>query len=555
MAPPSGPRTGSTAILRWRYRRGPVLPITPPKLANHWRSGEDCPVFGVPAIPCPLPVIESPALITPPPLAPFRPTLRALASSVALSLILAIGLAVDVQHAWAHQEAEGDEGLTELRPLRVVLLTMDQGEAVWEKFGHNAIMVRDEATGEEVAWNWGLFNFGDVDFIPRFLRGTMEYSMGGMEAQWMIQQYAADNRSVYANEVFLTLEQAAELDRFVRWNAQPENRDYIYDYFRDNCSTRVRDVLDGVLGGALRAHFADRLTPRSYRWHARRLVQETLWIDQGLSFLLGTRGDRPISEWEAMYVPMVLMELLEDFEFREADGGTRPLLGPRQVLFEAERDAAPATPPALSPLFPMLGIVGAGLFVLLGGWAAGGGLSGRAPARTAPPQAVASGRAASRAASSERAPQQRAPSEPAPRRAAGPRRWGRIGLGLLGAGWTLLAGVLGLILVLVWFTDHVFIHRNVNILYASPLALALAVLLVGAVTSTDRARGRTGRWAAILALVIAAGSLVAMVLQAAGVIVQGNAEVVALALPLNLGLAIGLIRLHRGEIGGTSPHP
>ncbi len=423
----------------------------------------------------------------------------------------------------AAQEAEADDELAGARPLRVFLITMDQGDQVWEKFGHNAILVRNEATGEEVAWNWGLFNFDDVDFIPRFLRGTMLYSMGGMDAQWMIQQYAADNRSVYANEVFLSLAQAAELDRFARWNAQPENRDYIYDYFRDNCSTRVRDVLDMAVGGALRAHFAERITPRSYRWHARRLVQETLWIDQGLSFLLGTRGDRPITEWEAMYVPMVLMELLEDFEVQEADGGTRPLLGARQVLFEADRDPTPAGPPPLSPLFPLLGIVGAGLFVLLGGSAGGRPGSG--------PSSDAGG------------------SRPS-------TRWSRVGLGVMGLGWTLFTGGLGLILVLVWFTDHVFIHRNVNILYASPLAPAVGLLLLGAVLSETRASGAFGRWGAVLALVIATGSLVAMILQSVGVITQGNAEVVAVALPMNLGLAIGLMRLHRGaasseRAGGT----
>ncbi|MFW5904651.1 MAG: DUF4105 domain-containing protein, partial [bacterium] len=188
------------------------------------------------------------------------------------------------------------EGRQERERLRVFLLTMGPGDEVWERFGHNALLIRDDLTGEATAWNWGLFDFGAVDFIPRFLRGTMLYSMGPAPLEPFLESYRRANRSVYANELHLTPEEAEELDAFVRWNYRPENRQYRYDYFRDNCSTRLRDALDGILGGVLRQRFAGRETPRTFRWHSRRMVQELFWIDQGMSHLMGPRGDRPISE-------------------------------------------------------------------------------------------------------------------------------------------------------------------------------------------------------------------------------------------------------------------
>jgi hypothetical protein len=407
---------------------------------------------------------------------------------ILLSTILAV--AATLGAAPAAGASPEDAGRAELQ---VYLLTMDQGDEVWERFGHNAILIRDEDTGEAVTWNWGLFDFAQVDFLPRFLRGEMLYSMGPAPFQPFVDSYVRADRSVYLNEIHLTPEQARELDGFVRWNYLPENRDYHYDYYRDNCSTRVRDVLDLVLGGLIRDEFGDRLTERTYRWHSRRLVQATLWLDQGLSLLLGSRGDRPITEWEAMFVPMELMALLEGMEVNDGAGGTRPLLGPREVLFQSSRPPTPDHAPAFSPVWLVGGLLLAGLGGLLG-WSAGGREGGRA----------------------------------------------RIAFGVLGGLWGAFAGLLGLLMVLAWFTDHVFIHRNVNILYTNPLLLLLGPALL-AVTLRERwFGGRPGALVGWGMLVVAALSLVAALLQAVGIVHQGNAEVIALALPMNVGLAAGL---------------
>lgn len=405
--------------------------------------------------------------------------------------------------------APGEVAAVPDAPLRVFLLTMDQGDEVWEKFGHNALLVRNEATGEEVAWNWGLFNFGDVDFIPRFLRGTMRYSMGGFPPDLMLREYIRADRTVYANEVRLSPSQAAELDAFVRWNALEENRHYIYDYFRDNCSTRVRDVLDQVLDGRLRAYFQDRVTPHSYRWHTRRLVQGTAWIDQGLSFLLGFRGDRPITEWEGMFIPMEMLELLEEFQVAVPGetGGPVPLLGPRQVVYQAARPPAPATPPSFSFGFLVAGLSLSAALV---------GLTVRI--------------------------------------VGGARRPGaRILLAGLVLGWSLVAGALGVLLLTAWFTDHVFIQWNLNLFYLSPLALPMGLLFLPSVLSPERARRWPGRGAWRLAATVAAFSLLVALLQGVRLLGQGNAEVVAVALPVNLALAWVVWTLHRSTPTPTSP--
>ena len=376
---------------------------------------------------------------------------------------------------------------------QVFLLTVDQGEEIWERFGHNAIRIRDRVTGQDLAWNWGLFDFRDADFVARFLRGRMLYSMGPAETGSFLDAYRASARSVYSNEIYLNADEAAELDRLVRENFQPDNRDYVYDYFVDNCSTRVRDVLDTVLGGILFDAFGPDGTGASYRWHARRLVGPSLWLNQGLSLLLGSRGDAPRSEWEAMFIPMELMRSLETFDRPGAAAGTGQLLGPREVLVESGRAAAAAAPPGFSPWWLLIGLGGA--VILLG--------AGRRAARGSAPAL-------------------------------------RI-LVVAVVSWGAFAGLLGTLLLSAWFTDHDFITWNANLLHLNPLALILAGLLGAGSWRKGWERGAVGRRATNLAVAIVVLSAGAGALELLSLYSQGNAEVLAVAVPLNAAVAAALL--------------
>src|SRR5688500_6742075 len=194
--------------------------------------------------------------------------------------------------------------------LSVYLMTMGPGDAVWEKFGHNAIWIRDTTRGLDVAYNWVLFDFDDADFLPRFLKGSMRYWMGGYAGRQTVDAYASYNRSVWAQELELTPAQKLEMLEFVRWNERPENRYYHYDYFRDNCSTRVRDAIERVLNGQLRKSLTPMATHTTYRWHTRRLTQGSLAVYTGMDIVLGPRGDQQLSAWEEAFLPMSLRDYI-----------------------------------------------------------------------------------------------------------------------------------------------------------------------------------------------------------------------------------------------------
>ena len=369
--------------------------------------------------------------------------------------------------------------------LQVFLLTMGQGDAVWEKFGHNALWIRDRSAGLDVAYNWGLFDFNEADFIPRFLKGSMRYSMAGFPAEPMIEFYARTDRSVWAQELELTPEQKLELLHFVEWNALEENRFYHYDYFLDNCSTRVRDALDRVLGGRIRAATDTIPTGTSYRWHTRRLTEEDIPIYTGMDLVLGQPGDEEISGWAEMFLPMKLRARLADITVPSAEGVERPLVKSEVAIYTAHR-APEATAPANYLVWYL--VVGGLLAAIIVVLSLASDRGGRAP---------------------------------------------RAALATIGSIWSLVGGIVGLVMILTWtVTDHTFMYRNENLLQFTPLSLPLVVMLprlfLGAVTT------RTGR---VLAVMVAALSVLGFVLQLLPAFYQSNGEIIALALPVHLALA------------------
>src|SRR6266567_1075288 len=194
--------------------------------------------------------------------------------------------------------------------LTISLMTMGNGSEVWELFGHNAIWIHDARSGTDAVWNWGVFNSRVPHFILHFLKGRMFYSMAGDGLDETLASYRYLNRSVAAQELNLTPAERLQVKNFIDWNARPENRDYRYDYFQDNCSTRVRDVLDRVLGGAIARAAKTRASGTSYRGETLRLMQGDRPLVVGVEIGLGRPADRPITVWEDMFLPRRLHDFL-----------------------------------------------------------------------------------------------------------------------------------------------------------------------------------------------------------------------------------------------------
>jgi hypothetical protein len=387
--------------------------------------------------------------------------------------------------------------------LTVYLMTMGPGGMVWERFGHNAIWIRDDVRDTDIAYNYGMFSFEQDGFLMRFIRGHMDYWMEGFDAFLTASSYMRDDRSVWAQELNLTPSQRADLRDFLEWNSRPENMFYRYDYYRDNCSTRVRDAIDRVLGGQIRAQTEGIGAGTTYREHTASLTADDPIIYAGLMVGLGQPVDREISVWEEMFLPMMFREHVRGLTIDDGAGGRVPLVVSEQVLYAGSTADLPPEAPSRLPLFLVLGL------------ALGGIIYGSA--RTA-----------------ERG------------------RGSRITFGIAGATWALVAGTLGLVLLGLWaFTDHATSYRNENLFFFTPLLLPLVGLIPLVASGSERAR----RLAFTLAAIVAVLSLAGVVLQLLPFFYQVNGELIALALPANLGLAAGCWEHTRNGAGRRETGP
>src|SRR5688572_17691746 len=373
--------------------------------------------------------------------------------------------------------------------LTVYLLTMGPGDQVWEKFGHNAIWIHDATAGTDSVYHWGLFDFADKDFVPRFIQGRMRYSMGGFDMAETVEAYRRTNRTVWSQELNLSPAQRRKLADFIAWNMRPENRYYSYDYFRDNCSTRVRDAIDNAAGGVIRSASASLPSGTTFRFHPARLTQDDWGIFTGTMMGLGQPTDEPISAWEEMFLPVRMMERLKSVRIATSTAAA-PIVRDERVVVQATR-----APEASSVRRGMLGYLaiaavvaglGAALLLLL-------------------------------------------------------RRAGVVMA--IAVVWSVVAGVAGSLIAFLWFfTDHLYSYRNENLFQLNPLSLVLAVLLVRALwkmRGPDAAIADAARREALwVALVVAGISVLGFVLQALPGLDQGNAPVIALAMPLHISLAV-----------------
>jgi len=379
--------------------------------------------------------------------------------------------------------------------LSVHLLTMEPGDRVWELFGHNALVIRDAETGFEAAYNYGIFNFAAPDFYPRFLRGRMMYLVSDSATlRDLLASYRNQNRRVWAQELDLEPARKVRLAQLLATAVLPENRYYPYQYYLNNCSTKIRDVLDTVLDGALRAATDGAPTGATWRRHTRRLTAGHPFGHLGIDLALGPKGDEPTNRWQEMWIPMKLRDTAGALLLTRADGSRTPLVRSEHLWVDSTREHEPVTAPSLTLLFLLCGLVTALILSFLGYRAAGGSTASR------------------------------------------------FALGLCGLVWGGLCFVAGAILIAVHWTDHEFMYWNQNVLLFSPLGAGVAIGLLRVVR-----KGRTGIWGRRFVLGSLGLALAALVLNLIPATMTGNREMVAFALPVHLSLCWVMLGIHRME--------
>ena len=209
--------------------------------------------------------------------------------------------------------------------LEVGLLTCSPGTEVYALYGHTAIRVRSCAPGgEDWVFNYGLFSFNRPHFIWRFALGECDYQVGAVPYRYFAEEYAGRGSSVYQQTLNLTAEEKERLWALLLDNLRPENREYRYNFFYDNCTTRARDRIEDAVDGEIVYPAQD--TACTFRGIVHQYTADYPWAELGDDICLGAAADRPISAREEMFAPFRMLRYADGAVIRGADGRERPLV-------------------------------------------------------------------------------------------------------------------------------------------------------------------------------------------------------------------------------------
>lgn len=192
--------------------------------------------------------------------------------------------------------------------LRISLITCTPGAELYSVFGHNALRIIDSAAGTDIAYNFGTFNFDDPDFYTKFVRGKLQYYLSQENFNDFLYAYQYFKRGVSEQVLSLSEKEKKEIQRALFENLSEENRYYKYDFFYDNCSTRLRDIIFKTKSNQAfnpPQFVANGLTFRDHL-HTYLDRAEMKWTRLGIDLILGLKADRKMSISNAMFLPEFL---------------------------------------------------------------------------------------------------------------------------------------------------------------------------------------------------------------------------------------------------------
>ena len=194
--------------------------------------------------------------------------------------------------------------------LRISLITCAPGTELYSVFGHNALRIVDSAAGTDIAYNFGTFNFDDPNFYTKFVRGKLMYFLSQENFSDFLYAYNYFKRGVSEQVLNLSDQEKKAIQQALFENLAEENRYYKYDFFYDNCSTRLRDII-------FKTKTENAFDPPSFtakgltfRDHLHTYLDRAKmeWTRLGIDLILGTEADQEMSISNAMFLPDFLKQ-------------------------------------------------------------------------------------------------------------------------------------------------------------------------------------------------------------------------------------------------------
>ncbi len=214
----------------------------------------------------------------------------------------------------------------------ISVLTCGPSDLIYAIYGHTAIRVKDPVRHLDVVFNYGVFSFNAPHFIYRFAKGQTDYMLVPERFSDFYEDYKLHGRSIYAQVLNLNQEEKQKIWDFLVNKARPENREYRYNFFFDNCATRVRDVVQNLVEGTV--FFDSAGVEQTFREHVTAYQKVLPWTNFGIQLVLGSPSDKVATAYQEMFLPEFLMKHLAGSQVKNSEG-IHPLVKKTSVIYDA----------------------------------------------------------------------------------------------------------------------------------------------------------------------------------------------------------------------------
>ncbi len=226
--------------------------------------------------------------------------------------------------------------LKDLEKTEISLLTCDPGNEIYSLFGHSALRINNKKLNIDMVVNWGLFSFseGQFQFGYDFAKGRLNYFMGYQNMENFIKEYLQSDRSVRAQVLNLNTDEKKKILELISENYLPQNREYRYEFFYDNCSSRIRDLIQKTLSNRLNCVQSQDANEYTFRNIIHNYLKYDPWLELGIDLVLGKRIDVLVDNKNLMFLPNYL-ELILDESSIKTDGKKKKLISSKINIVES----------------------------------------------------------------------------------------------------------------------------------------------------------------------------------------------------------------------------
>lgn len=223
-----------------------------------------------------------------------------------IKFIILIWVSLTSLNVFAYRNLPPTKSLSESS--YVALLTCDPGDQLYSVFGHNALGVVDTEQNLFIVFNYGTFSFNVPFFYTKFVSGKLLYKLSYTTYNRFLGEYKHEQRRVIEEKLNLTQYQKQNLFNLLKENYKPENREYQYDFFFDNCATRISNILYKALGDSLQYVPSENYEVKTFRNLIDEYLADSYWSDFGVDIALGSVIDKPATESEITFLPDYMSE-------------------------------------------------------------------------------------------------------------------------------------------------------------------------------------------------------------------------------------------------------